>query len=77
MLQKPTIPIRIGKAVRKRREALKVSQEAFADELGVHRTYYGSIERGVKDIRVSTLERVCEGLGIRVSELFQDIEKSG
>lgn len=68
------MPARIGKAIRKKREALKVSQEAFADELGVHRTYYSAIERGEKDIRVSTLERLCLALGVRISDIFRDVE---
>lgn len=68
------MPTRIGKAIRKKREALKISQEAFADELGVHRTYYSAIERGEKDIRVSTLERLCSALGTRISEIFIEIE---
>ena len=34
-----TLPQRLGKAFRKRREALGFSQESYADEIGMHRTY--------------------------------------
>ena len=44
-----TLPQRLGKAFRKRREALGFSQESYADEIGMHRTYYSAIERGEKN----------------------------
>lgn len=34
----------VGHNLRAHREAKGLSQEAFADELGVHRTYMGGIE---------------------------------
>lgn len=41
-----TLSQRLGKAFRNRREALGFSQESYADEIGMHRTYYSAIERG-------------------------------
>jgi transcriptional regulator with XRE-family HTH domain len=63
---------RFAEAVRKRRKALGFSQEAFADHLGMHRAYYGAIERGKKDIQLSTIERVCAGLDAKPSDVFDD-----
>ena len=37
---------RLGAAMRSRRQRLEVSQEAFADQIGMHRTYYSALERG-------------------------------
>ena len=71
-----TLPERLGKAFRKRREALGVSQESFADEIGMHRTYYSAIERGEKNLQLDTLQKVCEGLDTRVWEVFKDAEAS-
>jgi len=65
---------RISGAVRKHREALGISQEAFADRIEMHRAYYGAIERGKKDFRLSTLERVCEGLNVQMSDLIRDAD---
>ena len=53
-----TVPQCLGKAFRKRREALGFSQESFADEIGMHRTYYSAIERGEKNLQLDTLQRV-------------------
>jgi transcriptional regulator with XRE-family HTH domain len=44
-----------------------MSQEAFADVLGIHRTYMGGIERGERNLTLQTIERLAESL--RVSPL--------
>ena len=67
---------RIGDAVRKRREALGISQEGFADKIEMHRTYYGAVERGEKNLQLSTLERVCEGLDVPMWEIVRDAARS-
>ena len=69
-----TLPERLGKAFRKRREALGFSQESFADEIGMHRTYYSAIERGEKNLQLDTLQRVCEELQTPIWEVFKDAE---
>lgn len=65
---------RISATIRARREKLGVSQEAFADKIGMHRAYYGGIERGKKDFRLSTLERVCAGLGVKAAEILREAD---
>jgi transcriptional regulator with XRE-family HTH domain len=59
-------------AIRKRRTALKVSQEAFADLIGMHRAYYSAIERGKRNLTLGTLHRVAKGLGVRMADLLRD-----
>ena len=65
---------KIGDALRKRREALGISQESFADQIKMHRAYYGALERGEKNLQVSTLERVCTGLQVSMWEVLRDAE---
>ncbi|MEJ1962935.1 MAG: helix-turn-helix transcriptional regulator [Gammaproteobacteria bacterium] len=65
---------RVGAAIRRRREALKFSQDDFADHVDMHRSYYGALERGKKNLQLTTLERVCEGLGAPVWEVLRDAE---
>jgi transcriptional regulator with XRE-family HTH domain len=65
---------RIGDALRKRREAQGYSQEAFADRIRMHRAYYGAIERGKKNLQLSTIERVCAGLEAPMWEVIRDAE---
>lgn len=64
----------LGKALRSRREALGNSQEGFADEVGMHRTYYSAIERGEKNLQLDTLQRLSAGLDTPIWELFRDAE---
>lgn len=67
-----TLPQLLGRAFRKRREALGFSQESFADEIGMHRTYYSAIERGEKNLQLDTLQKVCQGLDVAIWEVFRD-----
>ncbi len=62
----------LGATIRKRRMVLKVSQEAFADLIGMHRAYYSAIERGEKNLTLGTLQRVAKGLGVRMADLMRD-----
>lgn len=50
---------RVGRYLRAHRQRLGLSQEAFADLVGVHRTYMGSIERGEENLTLQSLERLA------------------
>jgi transcriptional regulator with XRE-family HTH domain len=69
-----TLPARVGRALRHRREALGYSQESYADEIGMHRTYYSAIKRGEKNLQLDTLQKVCDGLGTPIWEVFKEAE---
>jgi transcriptional regulator with XRE-family HTH domain len=60
--------------VRRRREALAVSQEAFAVSIKMHRAYYGAFERGKKNAELSTMETICKGLGVKIWEVMREAE---
>lgn len=68
-MEKATPLERLARAVRAKRESLKMSQEAFADSIGMHRAYYSTIERGERNVTLETLVRVATGLGIDVATL--------
>jgi transcriptional regulator with XRE-family HTH domain len=54
----------LGRNLRAYREARDLSQEAFADVLGVHRTYMGGVERGERNLTLKSLERIAERIGV-------------
>jgi transcriptional regulator with XRE-family HTH domain len=57
--------------VKRGRRALGLSQEAFADECGLHRTYIGSIERGERNVSIDNIERIASALGVAGYELLK------
>ena len=68
---------RVGAAIRRQRKRLGFSQEAFADHIGMHRAYYGALERGEKNMQLTTLERVARGLGVLEQDLIAEAEAMG
>jgi transcriptional regulator with XRE-family HTH domain len=67
------IRLRFGKAVRKKRNKLGVSQEEFADICGLDRTYIGGIERGERNVALVNIERIAKALRISLPELFRGV----
>jgi transcriptional regulator with XRE-family HTH domain len=65
---------RVGRAIRARREATGLSQEAFGDRIGLNRAYYGDIERGTRNVTVRNLERVAKGLGTTLGAIFAEAD---
>lgn len=61
---------RLGSNLRARRQARGLSQEGFADLLGVHRTYMGGLERGERNVTLRTVERLAQKLGVPADELL-------
>lgn len=54
----------VGRNLRAHRETRGLSQEAFADVIGVHRTYMGGVERGERNLTLKSLERIAERAGV-------------
>lgn len=67
----------IAAVVRRHRESTRLSQEAFADHIGMHRTQYSFVERGKRDFRLSTLERVARGLEKPIWVILREAEENG
>lgn len=49
-----------GRNLRAYRQTRGLTQEAFADLLGVHRTYMGGVERGERNLTLRTIERIAQ-----------------
>jgi transcriptional regulator with XRE-family HTH domain len=66
---------KLGEFLRDARKAAELSQEAFADKIGINRTYYGNLERGENSISIDKLQQISRALNIPLSELFKQVEK--
>ena len=69
-MSKGEIQNQFGLRVRQLRTERGLSQEAFADLAGLHRTYIGSIERGEQNISLENIQKLAATLGISLAELF-------
>lgn len=65
----------LGRYLREARKNAGLSQEAFADKIGINRTYYGNLERGENSISIDKLQKISGTLNIPLSELFRQVEK--
>lgn len=62
--------VALGKAIRELRLELEYSQEAFADEVGIDRSYIGGIERGEHNLALINLVKIAKTLKITASQLL-------
>lgn len=68
---------RMGKVIRRHRQGAGLSQEALADEAGLHRTYISLVERGRRNVSVDALAQIAEALGTYPSRLLAEAESEG
>jgi transcriptional regulator with XRE-family HTH domain len=61
----------VGINLRAHRQARGLSQEAFADLVGVHRTYWGGLERGERNLTLRSIERIAGRIEIDPLDLLK------
>lgn len=71
-IQHPAI-VEVGRLIRAKREAMKLSQEEFAAEIGLDRSYYSHIERGRFNMTLVVLFRIASGLKCQPEALMPDL----
>lgn len=62
-----------GKRLQSLRKQAGLSQEKFALYINMDRTYYASVEAGKRNISLINIEKIANGLGISISDLFNGI----
>lgn len=68
-----TVQELLGRRIRSQREILGVSQEEMAARCGLHRTYYGSVERGERNVALQNIIRIADALAVDPSELLEGL----
>jgi transcriptional regulator with XRE-family HTH domain len=61
--------------IRTLREAKEISQEEFAYEADINRSYYGFIERGKYSPSAVILAKIAVALDVEIGELFPTTEE--
>ena len=64
---------KVGKRIRELRAKTGLSQEKFAAKIEMDRTYFASVELGKRNVAIVNLEKIAKGLGVTLSELFEDV----
>lgn len=65
---------RFGKSVRQARLKAGLTQEDLADKSGLDRSYLGGVERGERNPTLTVIEKIAEGLGVSIAELFSSYQ---
>ena len=71
------IRVAFGKAVRRLRKGRGYSQESFALQAKVNRSYMGQIERGEVNISIDNIQKIAKGLGLSVGQLMVEVDAEG
>jgi DNA-binding NtrC family response regulator len=66
----------LGNAIRERRKALGLTLSNMSDRTNVSLGYLSQIELGKNSASIETLYRICLALGMKMSELFQAVQRS-
>lgn len=63
----------LGERIRQSRQQCGLSQEKFALQIGMDRTYLASVEAGKRNIAICNIKKIADGLGVTLSELFKGV----
>jgi transcriptional regulator with XRE-family HTH domain len=63
-----------GQSVRRHREAKDMTQEDLADKAGLDRTYISDVERGSRNLSITSMSRIAKALGTTISGLTKGID---
>ena len=61
----------LGKAIRRARFHIGLSQEALAVDADLDRSYVGGVERGEHNVTIMNLIKIAAALKIKTSALFE------
>ena len=67
-------PVIVGRVIAENQIKKNMSQEALSGLSAIGRTHLSAIERGVRKPTLETLYKISQALGVRMSELVDEIE---
>lgn len=67
--------VKIGNLIREARKRKGFSQESFAAESGLGRTYMGRVERGEQNISIQNLIKIALTLKVEIAELVPSLRQ--
>ncbi len=70
MHSQESVRIKFGLRLKELRAKRGMSQDAFAFSIEMARSYYAEVEIGKRNISLNNIQRIADGFGISVKELF-------
>jgi transcriptional regulator with XRE-family HTH domain len=67
--------LKVGQNIRAERKRIGITQEALAERCDMHPVEVGRAERGVRDLRISTIAKLARGLQIPACRLLDGVEE--
>lgn len=62
-----------GERLKELRKRNGISQEKFAAQIGMDRTYYASVENGKRNLSLMNIKKIADGFQLTISELFKGL----
>lgn len=63
----------LGQRIQSLRKEHDISQEKFALQIDMDRTYLASVEAGKRNVSLCNIKKIADGLNVSLSELFEGI----
>jgi transcriptional regulator with XRE-family HTH domain len=71
----PAFQLALGQAAKARRVQLGLTQEALANDSGLHQRWISNVENGKRNPSYASLRRLADGLSLSASELIARAEQ--
>lgn len=69
----PEPKVVVGRNIKRHRKEQNLTQEALADRCGIHPVELARAERGTRDMRISTVAKIANGLRIPAGDLLHGV----
>jgi transcriptional regulator with XRE-family HTH domain len=68
--------LRLGRRIQAERKAQGFSQNGFATDCGLNRSYFGGVERGQRNVTFAILCQICNGLRCDIANVTRGIPRA-
>jgi transcriptional regulator with XRE-family HTH domain len=68
--------LRLGRRIQAERKIRGLSQNGFAKDCGLNRSFFGGIERGERNLTFAVLCKICNGLHCDIADVTRGIPRA-
>jgi transcriptional regulator with XRE-family HTH domain len=68
--------LRLGRRIQTERKMRGFSQNGFAKDCGLNRSYFGRVERGERNLTFAVLCKICSGLQCDIANVTRGIPRT-